>query len=69
VRPPVSEFVVIKNIDTHRVTLTDWRLNDTHRHVYRFPTLRLRPGNIVRIRTGRGTDDSNDLYWQESLVQ
>jgi len=64
-----NEFVVIKNIGTHRVTLTDWGLHDTHRHVYRFPTLRLRPGNMVRIYSGRGTDDSNDLYWEQSFVR
>ena len=25
---------------------------------------RLKPGRIVRIRTGKGTNDGNDLYWK-----
>lgn len=70
-----KEFVLVKNTGSSRRSLRDWKLQDRGRdHVYRFPALVLRPGEYVRIRTGRGQDGGvtgcngscfsyYDFYW------
>jgi hypothetical protein len=58
-----QEFVVLANNGSRRVRLTNWSLRDTASHVYWFDTFRLGPGKSVRIHTGSGQDDRNDLYW------
>jgi hypothetical protein len=58
-----QEYVVIKNTGNRRKNLTGWRLRDPAGHVYTFPEFRLRPDRVVRIHTGDGNNDGNDLYW------
>lgn len=60
-----AEWVTIKNTSGSRKTLTGWTLRDPQGHVFRFPTFRLGAGKSVRVHTGRGTNDRNDLYWRE----
>jgi hypothetical protein len=60
-----AEFVVLKNTGDTPRHLGGWRLRDRTGYVYRIPQgFRLQPGRIVRIRTGKGSNDGNDLYWQ-----
>lgn len=58
-----QEYLVIKNTGARAKALTGWRLRDRAGHVYTFPTFRLRPGRVVRIHTGSGTNNRSDLYW------
>jgi hypothetical protein len=58
-----QEFVVIENTGNNRVNLDGWRLRDRAGHVYRFDDFRLNDGARVRVHTGHGQDDNNDLYW------
>jgi hypothetical protein len=59
-----QEFFVLANNGSRTVRMTDWTLRDTAGHVYRFDRFRLRPGKSVRVHTGRGRDDRNDVYWR-----
>jgi hypothetical protein len=59
-----QEFVVLANNGRRAVRMTGWTLRDTASHVYRFDTFRLRPGKKVRVHTGSGRDDRNDVYWR-----
>jgi Lamin Tail Domain len=59
-----QEYVVIKNTGTRARSLRGWTLKDRAGHEYTFPTFRLGGGKTVKIHTGRGTNDSNDLYWR-----
>ena len=60
------EWVTIKNTGARTKSLGDWTLRDTSRHVYRFPSgFTLGAGQSVRVHTGRGANDRNDLYWKQ----
>lgn len=59
-----KEFVVLTNTGDAPRKLGGWRVRDRAGFVYRIPQdFRLKPGRVVRIHTGKGTDDGNDLYW------
>src|SRR5262245_28445426 len=60
-----AEWATIANKGAKTRTLTGWTLRDTAGHVFRFPTFKLKPGKSVRIHTGRGSNDANDLYWRQ----
>lgn len=66
----VKEYIELKNTGRGIVDLTGWRIRDVDDgKVYVFPTFKLRPGSIVRVRTGSGRDTRLDLYWgQENYV-
>ena len=57
-----AEYVVIHNTGGKR-SLRGWKLRDRAGHTYRFPRFRIRAGAYVKIHTGRGRDDRNDLFW------
>ena len=57
-----QEYVVIKNTGNRAVSLEDWLLKDVANHRYTFGSFRLRAGGSVKIHTGSGNDDRNDLY-------
>jgi hypothetical protein len=57
-----QEYVVIENTGNNRVNLDGWRLRDRANHVYRFVDFRLRAGFKVRVHTGNGQDDGNDVF-------
>lgn len=60
------EHVAVHN-DGHRaVVLGGWTLRDAAKrpHVYVFPpTRRIAAGRVLRVWTGRGTDDADNVYW------
>ena len=80
-----KEFIVIKNTGARRVLIDGWRLHDAGRdHTYEFGNtdrwpdaftdLRLKPGEFVRLHSGRGQDTATaethsnrpthyDFYW------
>lgn len=59
-----KEFVVLTNTGDKPRHLGGWRVRDRVGFVYRIPQgFRLKPGRIVRIHTGKGANDGNDLYW------
>jgi hypothetical protein len=60
-----KEYVTLKNTSRSARWLTDWILKDKNidGHRYRFQRFRVRPGRYVRIHTGSGRNDRNDLYW------
>jgi hypothetical protein len=57
-----QEFVVLKNTGNRRVSLEGWVLKDVANHRYTFGSFRLRAGKSVKIHTGSGNDDRNDLF-------
>lgn len=60
-----KEVVVLTNTGTRGRKLGGWTVRDASGHVYRIPSgFVLKPGKVVRIHTGKGVDDSNDLYWR-----
>jgi hypothetical protein len=59
------EYVTLRNTSSSARWLTGWILKDKDEdgHRYRFQPFRVRPGRFVRIHTGSGRNDRNDLYW------
>lgn len=75
--PPGSEvrgeFVLVENAGPATVDLTGWTLGDTLRHeegrfVFEFPPFTLDAGHRVRVWTGPGVDDAENLYWGRLLA-
>ena len=59
-----QEYVRVTNYSrTTTYRLTNWTIRDRENHVYKLPTLALRPGKSVTLHTGRGTNTATDLYW------
>jgi len=58
-----AEYLVLKNSGTTSATLTGYTIRDKARHVYRFPTFKLKAGASVTLHTGRGINTSSHLYW------
>jgi hypothetical protein len=59
-----EEMVVLRNTGATTRRIHNWLVRDRAGNRYRIPDgFRLGPGRYVRIHTGRGTDDGNDLYW------
>jgi hypothetical protein len=69
-----DEYVVLKNIGDEPVNLEGWMLMDetghrryeknrTSSHIFVFPNFILRPGAIVTVHSGKGTNNATDLYW------
>lgn len=64
-----KEYVTITNGKSVTVRMRGWRLIDERtaanggNKVYRFPRFRLRPGAVVRVHTGKGSNTRHDLYW------
>jgi hypothetical protein len=59
-----KEFVILENRGSRRINFSGWRLRDRRPNRYRFDdAFTLGPGKRVRVHTGRGDDDRNDLYW------
>ena len=63
-----NEIAVITNRGTSAVDMTGWTLEAQQSgHIFTFPgSFSLFAGRFVRIRTGSGTDDDDDLYWAGS---
>lgn len=59
-----DEWVRITNDTDAPADLSGWTLKDKKDHTYAFPAgFKLEPGASVRVRTGKGNNDRNDLYW------
>jgi endonuclease/exonuclease/phosphatase family metal-dependent hydrolase len=63
-----DEYVLIENTGTTDVTLTNWTLQDTRVHVhspyrYQFTPFMLRAGRQVKVWTGQGQNNDENLFW------
>jgi len=61
-----EEWVEISNLGTADVSLVGWTLEDAQNHTYSFPDFSLKAGGAAKIRTGSGSDTSEDLFWNRS---
>jgi len=65
--PPGSdidrEYVNILHSGSAPVQLTGWTLKDSAGHKYTFPSFTLLPGNRVKVWSGHGTDNTENLFW------
>jgi beta-glucosidase len=64
----VGEYVLLQNVGNNDAELTGWRLRDAVAaprapHTYVFPRFVLAAGSQVRVHTGIGVNDADDLYW------
>lgn len=65
---PNGEWVIFENVGDADANLTGWSLRDeSTRHRYEFPDVNVAPGQLVRVRTGCGTDEVGsgqiELFW------
>ncbi len=60
---PLNEWIEIKSAT--QTNLTSWKLSDATDHTYTFPLNFILNGS-VKIHTNTGTDNSTDLYWNQS---
>ena len=58
------EMIVLRNTGSTDRNLGNWLVRDLANWRYRLPAgFKLKAGRCVRIHTGNGSDDGNDLYW------
>lgn len=59
-----SEYLVVKNVSSHRHRLTGYVILDPNdRQRYRFPRTVLKPGASVTLHTGHGRNRLHHRYW------
>ncbi|MBE8540192.1 lamin tail domain-containing protein [Geoglobus acetivorans] len=58
-----DEYVVIANTGSTPVSLYGWKIQDESGKYYIFPDVILDPGEQVVLHTGKGFDNSTDLFW------
>jgi hypothetical protein len=58
-----GEHIVITSTADEDIELEGWTLRDLAGHVYVLPRHTLPKGGSVRLWTGRGTDDAENLHW------
>ena len=58
-----AEYIVVKNADSVKRSLTGWTLRDAAGATYKFSTLSLAPGASVTVHTGTGTNSGSHRYW------
>jgi hypothetical protein len=61
-----EEWVEITNLGTSDINLAGWTLSDAQNHTYTFPDFSLAAGAKVVVRTGKGDDDIENLFWNRS---
>ena len=60
-----KEMVVLHNTGAKTRKIGGWVVRDLTGYRYKVPAgFRLGPDRYVRIHTGKGSNDRNDLYWQ-----
>jgi len=59
-----AEYILLKNTATTPKWTNGWTLRDKQNHVYKFPATKINPGKYVYVRTGRGTNNAANRYWQ-----
>ena len=66
-RDKVDEYVQIENPTNGAVDMTGWQLSDdTHEHSFSFPIFVLAAHSHVRVWSGSGASDANNLYMQSA---
>jgi hypothetical protein len=60
---PQGEYVLIENDRAAAVDLAGWTLADAAQHTYTFGMFSLASGGSVKVWTGTGTDDGENLHW------
>ena len=58
-----GEYVVIQNDTSTPTNVLNWTLRDAANHVFKFPSYVLLPGFDVKVWTGVGTNDAENLFW------
>lgn len=61
--PELNEHVRLENFGAGANTLTGWTLCDDDGNCFTFPGFVLNAGAQVRVWTGFGANDADDLYW------
>jgi hypothetical protein len=56
------EHIVLRNVGARAVDLTGWALRDPARHILPLPGRTLRPGDALRMHSGRGRDSATDAF-------
>jgi micrococcal nuclease len=58
--------VLLENGGDTAVHLTNWSLEDAANqpHIFTFPTFTLPPRAMVKVWTGNGSDDTENVYWR-----
>ncbi|MFE3882946.1 lamin tail domain-containing protein [Streptomyces lydicus] len=57
-----AEWVTVKNTGRTPVNIKGWSLSDKSGHAYRFGNVRLNGHSQVRVHTGIGRDNRNDVF-------
>jgi hypothetical protein len=64
---PLEEYVLIENNDSKSYDMEDWYIKEDKNGLrYTFPSFTLAGGASVRVWTGPGTNNANNLYWGRS---
>jgi hypothetical protein len=64
-----QEYVKIVNKGTTSVNMKGWIIQDDDaKHTYVFPSYTLRAKSTVTLRSGRGRNTANTLYWNKGSV-
>jgi hypothetical protein len=58
-----EEYVTLRNAGDRGLDLGGWKIKDRAYHTFAFPEFRLEAGQVIRIRTGVGSNTDTDLYW------
>jgi hypothetical protein len=59
-----NQVVCIANNSTAKVDLNGWLIRNTLGRTYYFPTgTSIEPGQSLKVHTGAGTNDAQNLYW------
>ncbi|HSJ44918.1 MAG TPA: Ig-like domain-containing protein [Euzebyales bacterium] len=62
-----EEMVVLRNIGSEGRGIGGWTVRDRAGNLYKVPGgFFLKRGGYVRVHTGKGTNDGNDLYWRRT---
>ncbi len=61
-----TEYIVIKNVTTHGVGITGWKMTSspaTDNQTYTFGTTKVPAGHALTLYTGHGTSGAGKRYW------
>lgn len=61
--PVQDEYLEIRNNSDDDIDMTDWFIKAETGEKFTFPDFTLRDDRRVRVWTGTGVDDADDLYW------
>jgi hypothetical protein len=63
---PSQEYVQITNTGRSAANIKGWIIQDDGaKHTYVFPSYTLKAKSTVTLRSGRGTNTANTLYWNK----